>query len=268
MRVAGFIVAAVLVPGLHAPASRALDLAQDAASDAAYANGWQDGDDGGIGWNGGWEFYWLGSLGDVGYAVESSTLNGAGDPNGDGDIDTNGLAWKLSARNGVEVGAERRLETPMKIGDTFSIDLDVADLPLDVFAIVDFESDASSIPRMSFGLRDGASTYHYYDGEGDTDSGVVVNEGGLHVDFTVTGSNTYVIDLAPRVGAPASHAGILHGNGPIATVGVHLTADVSPTMRHAFFNSALLVPEPGSGGTSAASALAALACIRRARRMR
>lgn len=268
MRVPALVVAAALGLGLHAPASQALDFADDAANEPAYSDGWQHGDAGGAGWDGGWEFFRLGAETDVGYAVESSTQNGIGDPDGDGDIDTNGVAWKLWARNAASVGAARRFAAPMKRGDTFSIDMDVADLPSDVFAIVDFETDTSATPRMSFGLRDGAATYRYYDKQGDTDSGVVVNESGLHLEFTVTGSNTYSMRLVPRIGAEATHAGILHGSGPITTIGVYLATDATPTTRRAFFNSALLVPEPDGASGIAATALALLACGRRARRMR
>lgn len=267
MRVAALLIAAVFGSGLHAPASHAVDFAEDAADDPVYANGWQNGDDGGAGWDGGWDFFRLGEASDVVYGIESSTLNGVGDPNGDGDIDTHGLAWKLSARNGANVGAERRFASPMRVGDTFSIDIDVVDLPLHVFAIIDFEGDVTSVPRMSFGMRDGAQNYHYYDAQGDTDSGVAVNENGLHVEFTVTGANTYTMLLTPRIGAPASHAGVLHGSGPITTVGVYLTADVSPNMRSAFFNSALLVPEAGSDAAGA-TALASLGLFYRARARR
>lgn len=268
MRVRPLVVAAVIGSGLLAPASRALDFAQDAADHSAYSDGWQNEDDGGSGWDGGWEFFRLGAEIDVGYAIESSTQNGIGDPDGDGDIDTNGLAWKLWARNGASVGAARHFAVPMKSGDTFAIDMDVADLPLDVFAIVDFETATSATPRMSFGLRDGAATYRYYDKEGDTDSGVVVNESGLHLEFTVTGANTYSMRLVPRIGSEATHAGILYGSGPITTVGIYLATDATPLTRRAFFNSALLVPEPGATSAVAAMALAALAYRRRVPRIR
>jgi hypothetical protein len=265
MRVAGLIVAAVFGWGLYAPLARAVDLAADAADDPAYANGWQEGDDGGTGWASGWDFYRLGDEADVGYAVESSTGNGAGDPNGDGDIDTGGVAWRLFARNGAQVGAERRLAARMKVGDTLSIDMDVEALPNNIFAIIDFATDSSLEPRMSFGLRDGAPNYHYYDDAGDIDSGVAVNEGGLHVEFTITGANTYTMNLVPRVGTASSRSGVLHGSGAITTIGIYLTADASAITRHAFFNSPELVPEPG-GASAALCAVAGLGALRYRRR--
>ena len=192
-------------------------------------------------------------------------LNGVGDPNLDGDIDTNGVAWKLFARNGAQVGAERRLAVPMMTGQTLSIDLDVEALPNNVFAIVDFATDTSLIPRMSFGLRDGAPNYHYYDNAGDIDSGVAVNEEGLRIEFTITGPSTYKMRLVPGVGAPSERSGPLHVPGAITMVGVYLTADVSSVTRHAYFNSAELVPEPGAASGEPAAAVVLLLYRRRRR---
>jgi hypothetical protein len=263
MRSSALLVAVLFGLALSAQAAPVVDLAWDAADDSVYADGWQNGDDGGFGWNGGWIFRQMGDTSGGGYDIATSSLNGVVP----GDIDTNGVAWRLYASNGATVGADRRFAAPMEIGDTFSIDLDIADYPLDVFAIIDFANGTSPVPRMSFGVRDGAPNYYYYDAAGDVDSSVPVNAAGLHVEFTMTGADTYKMRLVPGVGDEATRSGVLQGSGAIAKVGVYLTADESPTMREAFFNSAHLVPEPG-GASAAMGAAAALGALLYRRRRR
>src|SRR5207237_6147779 len=90
--------------------------------------GWTDGTNGGTGWGSPWSIHTGGTF------AGSSATNGAGDLDGDGDINAphnaNGRAWGMKATAatpttlGDGVSAQRMLNGPLSVGQTFKIDFD------------------------------------------------------------------------------------------------------------------------------------------------
>ena len=172
----------------------------DSAADPAYNGGnWGDGIGGGFGWGG----PWVGHLGFVG----SSTTNGNGDPESDGDINTprnaSGRAWGLTAAaatdalpDGSNSGNTRMLNGPLSVGQTFRIDMDngnIADPTLSDGThrpgAVGWGLQGSDPALDQFGLSAEADRPDYLFARpfGTDDTGIPVTDQGVHSEFTLLG---------------------------------------------------------------------------------
>jgi hypothetical protein len=248
------------------PPVQAATPASDDAADPAYDDGWQSGDDGGTGWAGGWFLATNGAdePGEAGHQVESSTLNGDGDSDASGDIDTTGRAWGLFTQYATgtvppQASAFRYLDNgSLEIGQTLSLELDHG---FDGVDFVGFDLVAGDSIRFDFRWSSDDPTYTVQ----GQDSGVAATDEGVRLEFAPTGPDSFSLDVTPLDGTPTTtFTGPLVGSGGIDLLRVYLQANASGVRAESFSNR-IAVPEPGAGALRIAALGLALA-LARARR--
>ena len=229
--------------------------ATDNASDPAYANGWTSGSSGGSGCGGGWQLSQPFNTPNEGFIIGTSTSNDGGDPGQDGDIDSSGSkAWGIYAHSGNLASAVRPFNGLMVPGQRFTIDMD--------------NGQVDSNRSVGFGLQDatGSNAFEFYAPGEDTQymihnsihdntgfgvpTGILFTGQGLHLEFTLTGTNTYSLVINSvgtdgPAGLPLTYTGNLieHGGLPIAQVRVwNYSACVGAgTDCNVFFNNLRLL---------------------------
>jgi hypothetical protein len=244
-----------------ASAANAFGPASDYADAAAYADGWTDGDDGGTGWNP--DYPWTFSTAVAPFAIESSTLNGDGDSDGDGDIDTNGKAFTMVALNSSLYYAVRFLyPVPLQVGERVAFDFDAVGSGALYFASCAL-MEYTDTPQQRWGLQvaGDATNYGMIDSTGVADLGVPIGDEGIHVEFDLTGADTYTSRVTPLGGASTERSGALAGSGDIVAFLCAIGGGGAGTYK-AYFNS-IVIPEPGATASALAAALAIAAARRR-----
>jgi len=229
-------------------------IAMDTAADPAYDNGWQQGDNGGFGFSP-WSVAASGIL-------TSSSNNG--DPPPSGNIDTAGRSWTLADRGPGDFGAVRGLNAALAVGQKFLVDLDIGSLAGDEV----FRLEGSGFgERFSFGHLAGDSNYKIF--TTSTDTGIPLTFDGLHLEFTLTGADTFSVAITPNGGSTATFSGSLSNPGD-SIVGFILfgSNSLEDPSQDSFINSIAVVPEPSSYATITAILLIAGACWRRFRQRR
>ena len=251
MRIA-FATAVVL--GLAIPAA-AFGPASDFADAAAYQDGWIDGDDGGTGWPA--AYPWTFSPTNAPFAIASSTSNGDGDSNGDDDIDTNGKAFQLVALNASTAYAVRFLDPiPLLVGERVAFDFDAVGTGSLYYASCSLmEYVGTPQQRWAFHVAGDATNYAMIDAAGMNSIGIPITDEGVHVEFDLTGANSYTAHVTPLGGAAVERSGTLAQSGDIVAFLCAIGGGGAGNYS-AFFNS-VVVPEPGS----LVSALAAVATL-------
>jgi hypothetical protein len=247
------ITTSILAMALASPAP-ASTIAFDDASDPVYDDGWDDGDDGGSGWFGGWV-----GLTSAGF-VATSTTNGNGDDDMDGDIDTGGRAWAVTLSTAsVPSNMWRRLDGPLEIGQTITVEMDHDAVPEPGRAGMRL---TSSLGEQRFALLWIGSSQDYFAlGAGFEAMNVPYTDEGLTVVFQLTAVDSFSVDLTPIGGSTTTVSGSLDSG--IDITNLLLNSSSSGTAETFFFNS-IAVPELGSDA-SAAAALATLMLIARKR---
>lgn len=245
---------------LGAPA-HAFGPASDDASGAAYDDGWIDGDEGGVGWNP--EYPWTFSSALAPFAIESSTSNGDGDSNADGDIDTDGKAFTMVALNASLHYALRFLyPVPLQIGERVAFDFDALDADADFFAsCAVMEYTGTPQQRWALHVAGDRTQYAFVDATGTNDIGVPLSDEGVHVEFELTGTDSYTASLTPLGGATTQRSGTLNGAGDIVAFLCAIGGGGSGTYK-AYFNS-IVVPEAGATASAVAAVLALVLAKRR-----
>jgi len=225
--------------------------ALDDASDPVYDDGWDDGDDGGSGWFSGWT-----GLGDVGF-VATSTLNGDGDDDQDGDIDTGGRAWAFTLTTaGVPANVVRRLDGPLEVGQTITVEMDHEAVPDPGTTGIRL---TSSVGEQRFALSWFGSQQDYFVlDDGSQRMNVPYTDEGLTVVFSLTGADSYSVDLTPIGGSTKTISGQLAAGVDITNL--ILNAIGTGTTETFFFNS-IAVPEPGPGVSAAVALVTLLLCM-------
>jgi hypothetical protein len=184
-------------------------IAEDDASESAYGGGWDNSKNGGHGFTN-WA-QTTEAMGDKSYAGfyladpgQNPTLKG---------IAKNGKAFGLFA-NGVafeQAVAYRGFEKPLQVGDSFSFMMEngIFEKKFDQDApnlgsigvtlrtgnanssVADYNKDVI----FEFGYYQGKTNYQIYDGTENTDSGVPLADGGVSVSVTITGGDTYDLEI-------------------------------------------------------------------------
>lgn len=253
MRV-GHTLVAIVALWMAAPAA-AFGPASDFASAAAYGDGWIDGDEGGTGWDP--AYPWTFSPTNAPFAAESSTGNGNGDTNGDGDIDTGNRAFGMIALNSSFNYAVRFLgAVPLLVGERASWDFDAVGSGAIYFAscaLMEYVDTPEQ--RFAIHIAGELANYQVIDAAGMVDLGIPVTDEGIHVEFDLTGADSYTSRLTPLGGTMIEHSGTLGGAGDIVAFLCAIGGGGSGTYK-AYFNS-VVIPEPGA----VASALAAVAAL-------
>ena len=241
-----------------ATAAAAFGPASDFADATAYADGWIDGDEGGTGWPADLPWTFLPTV--APFAIESSTANGDGDSNGDGDIDTAGKSFKLVALNDALGYAIRFLDpVPLLIGDRVAFDFDAVGSGSLYFASCSLmENIGTPQQRWAFHVAGDAAHYAMIDSAGTTSLGIPITDEGVHVEFDLTGTDSYTARVTPRGGATTVRSGTLASGGDITSF-LCAIGGGGEGISAAYFNS-VVIPEPDALA-AALGAVAALAAI-------
>jgi hypothetical protein len=230
--------------------------AYDDASDPVYSDGFAAGDNGGTGWGGAW--FKQSGVNAVPTAIGSSTENGNGDDNGDGDIDTGGAAFLFAPTTSGQQQMRRNFSGTLAVDDRVSFDFDHE--PIGIGGFASLELQAVSSIRFGFGWYGDLNSYAIVDAAGSPIFRIIdvpLSDEGIHVEFTLTGTNTYQADITPAGSETITEMGTLRGSGAIDRF--RLTAQSDGSVRKSYFNAigVNVVPEPAAalGGWVALAAL-------------
>lgn len=265
------------VAGPCAAAARAFDSAADPTYNRQLdgTTGWVSGSNGGFGF-GPWQAFNTPPGVPLGI-VGSSTTNGTGDLDNDGDINTprnaSGRAWGLTAAPPTNTtaadlsGASRMFSGELGTGQTFSIDFDNGSLADPVFGGTDHpgsvEWDLKGAGE-TFGLEAIAGTANYILLGGNTrlDSGIPLTYEGLHCEFTPLGPSPispfplgWMMEVTPL--SPGSQTYTFRGTrlGPITGFGVGDSGGGLDPANALYINNIEIVPEPGAVGVVGVGAM-------------
>ncbi len=227
-----------------AGSAAAFGPASDFANASAYQDGWIDGDDGGTGWNP--LFPWTFSPTNAPFAIESSTANGDGDTNLDGDIDTDGKAFKLVALNSSIAYAVRFLNpVPLLAGERVAFDFDAVGSGASYFASCSLmEYVGTPQQRWAFHVAGDAINYAMLDSTGLNSIGIPITDEGVHVEVDLTGSDSYTSRVTPLGGTTTERSGTLKSSGDVVAFLCAIGGGGEGAYA-AYFNS-VVVPEPGA----------------------
>ncbi len=182
------------------------NLAEDDASQ--YGDGWGNGKNGGTGF-GNWTLTTEGN--------DESRHSGFFIATTDNNKDLNGIAKDSKAfglyANGSgfeQAVAYRSLDKPLAVGDSFSFMMETGPfekkfekdegggsvgLTLRSGNATDSTADYNKNALFEIGHYQGQSNYQIYDGSNKPDSGVPFNDQGIIVTVTITGSDTYDLEI-------------------------------------------------------------------------
>lgn len=231
--------------------SAALISASDNAAHSDYTGGWDNTDFGN--WGSGWT---LNITSGAGRFVATSTANGNGDNNADGDIDTGGRAWGLFANSGGLAEAFRSFARPMQAGDSFSLDIDTGFI--DASNTVGFGLQTSGGTNRAEVFFIGGNANYTVQGSSGTNSGVGFTDEGLTVRIDITGSETFTATLTPKGGSSTVLSGLSMANtgaGAITRFRLFNANAGFDADSNAYFNSISVVPEPSSLSIAAFGAI-------------
>ena len=236
-----------------AVSAKGANLASDNAADPAYNAGWIAGANGGTGF-GAWSMLPVGTPPQFSYFVGSSAANGATPPSG--SIDVAGKSWGLSNAIPDFCKATRPLTGgSLSVGQHVLVDMDSGA----VGGFVQFALAAGNAERFSWFVDGSATgTYLYLNQQSPTlvteiNTAIPLTSNGLHLDFALTGPNTFAIDATPSGGALHHFTGALEGTPGSGIDRVELLnygAGTSPS-HDLFFNNLTVTPEPAEMGTIA-----------------
>jgi hypothetical protein len=185
----------------------------DDASNAAYNDGWQTGDNGGSGF-GGWI---LNGPGDAnvshgGFVVGSSSGNAGGSS---GNIDTGGRSWGMYANSAQGVEAIRPLTGgSLLVGQKITLSIDTGFINSGSQEGFALQAPSPFVPtialnRLQFFFTGGDPSYTLVDNTGSHNTGIPFTGNGLSFAFTLTGVETYSLDVTPNDGATTNFTGTL-----------------------------------------------------------
>lgn len=182
----------------------------DNASNSPYNDGWQTGDNGGSGF-GAWTLNATsGDGGQNGFFMGSSSGN-AKNPGPSGNIDTAGRSWGMYANSGQTASAIRPLTGgSLLVGQTITLSIDNGFLDngsSEGFGI----QTSGGVNRLEFFFTGGNGSYTLADNAGNNATGIPFTGNGLSFAFTLTGTDTYSLDVTPNGGGTTNFTGTLEG---------------------------------------------------------
>jgi 1,4-alpha-glucan branching enzyme len=246
------------------PLARLVDAApstQAGLGSIPYNGIWSNGSTAGNGF-GVWQLNPPTNGGNAFFYIQSSTLNDSGTAAGNGgvDIDTAGVAWGITAINGVNAQATRSFPGALTTSQMFQIDMDNGNI--NTGGAVGFALQNSSGNSVwEFYFQGGASTYTINAGSVNGPALPSFTRDGLRVTFSLTSASTYSVSVlaytpggAAGVGTTSTYTGNLlspSGGQSITSVRLFNYQAGGGTNNNAYFNSMSI-----SGGAAADSAAA------------
>jgi hypothetical protein len=239
--------------------AQAAAMAFDDTSNAIYATSWSNGQNGGFGF-GPWAMSFSGLAGAF---VASSAANG----DGTGNIDVNGIAWALFAREPGTLAEAIRPFTAggvtgnntLGIGEQFILRFDNGFVD-DGGAVGFGLRNAAGENRFEFFLQGNLTTYTLNIAN-DVQTVHQETGGGMTIAFTLTGPDTFQLNINYAVGSPSTETftGTLQGtpgSGIDRFRFFNFAAGVGG--KNVFYNSVQVIPEPSSALLIAAGTLFAV----------
>ncbi|MBO6655133.1 GEVED domain-containing protein, partial [Psychroserpens sp.] len=197
------------------------------ASAAAYDDGWQTGDNDGSGFEA-WNLTPVNS-GNKGFFVASSTINGDGDSNGDGDIDTAGRSLGMFSNNGGGAIATRNLSQAMAVGSTVTFEMDNGFINSGpgAFNRALFILTANNLISWRIEFNAGDLNYTVFDQNSiPYDSGIPFTDEGLRIHLEMDGLNTiHPIIISLGTGVIYDLGSVVRQNAFYAPDGIYLQSD-------------------------------------------
>jgi hypothetical protein len=136
----------------------------------------------------------------------------------------------------------------LTVGQTINFDMDNGSV--DNLGTVGWglQNIGTTSNRIEVYFVGGATNYTLADASGTNDTGIPFTSSGLNLSFTLTGTDTYSLDITPIGSSTSNFTGTLAGT---AGTGVDrlrfFNANAGQGSDHdAFFNNISVVPEPGS----------------------
>ena len=237
---------ALLVPVVGFAAS----LASDKASDPAYSGGWTNGSNGGVGWGANPWVLVIGSTQGTNspttHFISSSTNNNSsGDTNGDGDINTAGVAWGMLG-NGQEVDAARFLNGGGLVnGQKFVIDMDNGAIVPGGEEVGFLLQSIDGETRLEFLFKTNSVAYEVQ----GINTGITNTDQGLRIVFQQVSSDTGHVFITKLVDGTSLAFSNVALNAAVATHNIAAFSLINKSAGGAatnklFFNSISILPNP------------------------
>ncbi|WP_367391734.1 hypothetical protein [Lewinella sp. LCG006] len=184
--------------------------ANTAVESTVFDDGWQDGDNDGVGF-GPWMLNPSSNSGTSGFFVATSTENGDGDTNMDGDIDFGvGRALGMYANSGGLAEAVRAFSEPVAVDGFVSGSIDNGFVDGTVgFAL----RNLSGENLMEFYFRQGEADYKTNDAAGEQGTGLAYTDEGMTFTITLLTPSTYELTVNTLDGAMTVYNGTLNNPG-------------------------------------------------------
>jgi hypothetical protein len=208
-------------------------------------NNWVTGDNGGTGF-GAWTLIGNGNSSQTGFFMGSSAGNGNGSS---GNINTAGRSWGMYANSGQTASAIRPLTGgSLLVGQTITLSIDNGFL--DTGSSEGFGLQTSGgTNRMEFFFTGGNGSYTLADNTGNHATGIGFTTDGLSFAFTLTGADTYSLNVTPNGGSTSNFTGTLEG---VAGTGIDqlrlfdFNGGNNQGSAGDFYANLLTVPEPST----------------------
>ena len=228
-----------------------------------YTGIWSNGSSAGSGF-GAWQFNPVTNNGNAFYYIQSSTQNNSGGApgNGSNDINSAGVAWGLTAMNGVNAQATRPFPGALTTSQTFQIDMDNGNI--NSGGAVGFALQNSSGNSVwEYFFSGGASTYTINASSVNGPALPSFTRDGMRLTFSLTSPSnysatvlSYTVGGAAGVGTSTTYTGNLlspSGGQSITSVRLFDFQAGSGTNNNAYFNNLSISGGAASGSASAAA---------------
>ena len=177
----------------------------------------------------------------------SSGGNGGSSGTFTGASDIGNPSWGFFASDGELAEALFDLAGgALTVGQSVSLDIDNGNIQSGGTVGVGFQN-ASTGNRLEFFFVGGDSNYTYLDNGGSQDSGIGFTSSGINLSFTLTGTNTYTLDITPAGSGSTQISGTLGGttgNG-VDRIRFFNFNGGAGSGSDFFGNNISVVPEPG-----------------------
>jgi 1,4-alpha-glucan branching enzyme len=208
---------------------------------------WTNGANGGNGFAP-WQLSPTSGGSNVFFYIGSSTLNdnSSAPSNGSNDINTAGVAWGITALDGVLANARRPFTNALASGQSFQIDMDNGYINTGGSVGISLENSSSNAVWQYY-FQGGASSYTI--NAGSTNGSAMPNftVDGMHITFTLTSASTYSATVltytpggGPGAGTTYTYTGSLlnpSGGQSITSVRLWNYQAGSGTNYNAYFNN-------------------------------
>src|SRR5438477_8502601 len=180
---------------------------------------WNNGDNNGFGFQP-WQFITSGSAGlFLGDSTENGG-NGMGNGGSSGGINSPNLrAFGAFANSGGAADAVRPFVAPLGLGETFSVDFDNGFIDNGSSEGIRLADNISGATLWELLFTGGQSVYQVFDLRGFVDTTLPFTDNGMHIDFSLTGTNSYSVTIRQADSTTRTIRGTLANAGEVGQFG-------------------------------------------------